>query len=214
MLQMQDTWLQEIRDALQQDAKAGIAQREIAAGQSHWVCKDGLQWHTGKLYIPALPHLRYTLFQEAHNSPSAAHPGINRTIEAMRRHLYWDTITRDVRDWVQLCEVCQKAKASRLRKAGLLQPLPVPLLPWEQVTMDFILGLPRTKQGHDSILVFTDKLTRMIHLAPTTASCTAMEAADLFISTVYKLHGLPRSIVSDRDSRFQVLDCCTLPAAD
>lgn len=188
-LQLQEAWIREIKDALSQDA-------EVEAGSSKWALREDLLWHDG-LYIPALQHL-----QESHGSPSSAHPGISRTIEVMQRHLYWKTLTWDVRDWVQLCEVCQKAKASRLRKAGLLQPLPVPLLPWEQVTMDFIMGLPKTKQGHDCILAFTDKLTRMIHLAATTVNCTAMEAAELFISTVYRLHGLPRLIVSDRDSRF------------
>lgn len=196
-LHVQPTWLEEVRTALVQDEEAQEARRQIAQGTEEWEERDGLL-----LYIHTLMHVRKALFDENHVTPSAGHPGITRTVNLLQRQVYWKTLKRDVRDWVSVCDICQRTKPEHVKKGGLLQPLPTPLLPWEQVTLDFIVGLPKTQEGFDAMLVFTDKLSRMIHIAPTTTTCTAQEAADLFFKNIYKYHGLPGSIISDRDARF------------
>jgi hypothetical protein len=85
---------------------------------------------------------------------------------------------------------------------GLMQPLPIPLYPWQQVSMDLITGLPRTRRGHDAIVVFVCKLTKMVHYAATTTTVNAPQLAEIFFREVVRHHGLPSSILSDRDPRF------------
>ena len=104
--------------------------------------------------------------------------------------------------YVQTCEECQRNKASNQRSAGLLQPLEVPSQRWERVSMDFITHLPRTRSGYDSLLVIVDYITKMMILRPTHSTATAVDTARLFMDAVVRLHGVPRAIVSDRDTRF------------
>src|SRR5207302_383618 len=100
------------------------------------------------------------------------------------------------------CDSCQRIKASQQSPAGLLQPLPIPSQPWEQVSMDFITQLPRTKSRFDAIIVFVDTFSKMVHLVPSRTTATAPETAQIFFDQVFKLHGLPSLIISDRDAKF------------
>jgi transposase InsO family protein len=111
-------------------------------------------------------------------------------------------MNNDVREYIKSCDLCQRIKASQQVPAGLLQPLPIPSRPWEQVSMDFITQLPKTKNGHDAIVVFVDTFSKMVHFVPTKTTATAPDTARLFFDHVFKLHGLPKSIVSDRDAKF------------
>jgi transposase InsO family protein len=103
---------------------------------------------------------------------------------------------------VRSCEPCQQNKPSNRQPAGLLQPLEIADQRWEQITMDFIVQLPKTKSKHDAILVVVDRLSKRIHAIPTTTNVTAPEVAQLFFQNIFRLHGLPRIIVSDRDPKF------------
>jgi len=98
--------------------------------------------------------------------------------------------------------VCQRNKASNQLPGGLLQPLPVPSGKWEQMTMDLITDLPVTKHGHDAVVTFVDRLTKQVHFAATTKSVTAVELAGIFRRVVFRQHGMPRAIITDRDDRF------------
>ncbi|CAI5476246.1 unnamed protein product [Closterium sp. Yama58-4] len=111
-------------------------------------------------------------------------------------------LAADVEDYIRSRDTCQRMKSSRQRKAGLLQPIPPPDRPWQVVTMDFIMALPRTVRGHDAIFVVVDKFSRAAHFIPTHGQVTAEEAATLFVDNVVRLHGVPDSIISDRDPRF------------
>jgi len=108
----------------------------------------------------------------------------------------------EIKHYVSTCTKCQQNKASHEHPQGLLQPLPVPERRWQQVTMDFITQLPMTKSGHDAIVVFVDKLSKMVHIVPTTTTVDAPQVAKIFMREVIRLHGVPESIVSDRDTRF------------
>ena len=108
----------------------------------------------------------------------------------------------NVKAYVQNCHSCQVNKSKTVKPAGLLQPLPIPEGKWDSVSMDFICGLPCSKAGFDSILVIVDRLSKLVHLVPTTTTVTAPEVAKLFVDNVVRLHGVPSSIVSDRDKNF------------
>ena len=108
---------------------------------------------------------------------------------------------QQIRDFVQHCPICQKAKVETTLPAGLLQPLPVPAQVWEDVCMDFITGLP-TSNAHSVIMVIVDRLSKFAHFLPLKADYNSKKVAETFIANIVKLHGMPRSIVSDRDKVF------------
>ena len=116
---------------------------------------------------------------------------------------FWPGRGKTAKEFVRSCDSCQRSKSSRA-KAGLLQPLPVPKEPREDLTMDFIMGLPQTDRRHGAIFVFVDRLTKYVtvHLIPTTSTIGAEGAACLYIDHVFSQHGFSKTIVSDRDPRF------------
>ena len=105
---------------------------------------------------------------------------------------------RDVAAHVDLCDICQRVKAVHQRPAGLLQPLPIPVWKWEEISMDFIVGLPRTQDGYDSIWVIVDRLTKTAHFIPVRTIYTSAKLAELYMSRIVCLHGVPKKIVFDR----------------
>jgi hypothetical protein len=104
----------------------------------------------------------------------------------------------DIAEYVTRCDTCQRVKAEHQRPAGLLQPLDIPTWKWDDISMDFIVGLPRTHKGNDSIWVIVDRLTKVAHFLPVKANYSVSQLAELYVDNILKLHGAPRSIVSDR----------------
>lgn len=131
----------------------------------------------------------------------AGHTGITRTLLRLSSNFYWPQMRKDVANFVAACLTCQQTKYSTQAPAGLLQPLPIPSQVWSHVTMDFITGLPMS-QGKSVIMVVVDRLTKYTHIGSLPHHFTAAKAAELFIEMVVKLHGFPKSIISDRDPVF------------
>jgi hypothetical protein len=120
----------------------------------------------------------------------------------LKREYWWPGMKMDIAEFVARCIVCQQVKIEHQRPAGLLQPLEIPQWKWEQISMDFVEGLPRSQKGHDSIWVIVDRLTKSVHFLPVKSTYKTSQYAELFISEIVKLHGVPVSIVSDRDPIF------------
>ncbi|GIL67083.1 hypothetical protein Vafri_20518, partial [Volvox africanus] len=156
-----------------------------------------------RIVVPNDDALRRDILARFHEDPLAGHPGSTRLVELVRRSFWWPCLVTDAENFVRTCSSCQRNKALSGKGRGLLQPLPVPDAPWESVSMDFVVALPKTEGGYDSVLVMVDRLTKMVHLAPCTSSCTAEQTARLFFDNVVRLHGVPKNVVSDRGSQFR-----------
>jgi hypothetical protein len=155
-----------------------------------------------RLCIPNYDSLQLEIMRDNHDTKIAGHLGVEKTIDAIKRKFHWPRLNRTVKAYVLSCDACQRNKPQQRRPAGLLQPLPIPKGRWEDIAMDYIVQLPRTPRGHDAILVAIDRLTKRAHFIATRTNVTATETAQLFIDHVFRLHGLPRTIVTDRDTRF------------
>ena len=145
--------------------------------------------------------LRLLLLQQNLDCPFSGHPGRDRTLWNLSKHFYRPHMGRSVKDFVKSCDSCQRNKSSK-NKVGLLQPLPVPDQPWHNISLDFIMGLPVTSMKNDAVFTSVDRLTKYVHLIPTTSTIDAEGAAPLYIKHMFSAHGLSKSIVSDRNIRF------------
>ena len=162
--------------------------------------QDGLLYYEGLLYVPEGP-CRLRVLQSRHDFPSAGHFGYNKTMELISRDFWWPQMWKTVKDYVTTCDTCSRSKIPRHRPYGLLQPLPIPETPWTSISMDFIVDLPPSKT-FDSIFVVVDRLTKMAHFIPCHKTVTGEETTRLFVDNVYRLHGLPNDIISDRGTQF------------
>ena len=162
---------------------------------------SGLLFKQGKLFIPpTLPKVRSMLFDQVHSYPTAGHFGSKRTLAKLQRNVFWPKMAKDVTQWVSDCEVCIATK--RLPNATPV-PVPhdVPTECWETMFMDEVSGFP-TSEGCDAIWIFVDKLSKMAHFVPITKSgFDAVALAKIVFGNVFKLHGMPSTIISDRDVR-------------
>jgi hypothetical protein len=120
----------------------------------------------------------------------------------LKRKYWWTGMKVDIADYVARCDICQRVKAEHQRPAGLLQPLNIPVWKWDEISMDFIVGLPKTQKGNDSIWVIVDRLTKVAHFIPVKAKYRGDKLAQLYIDNILRLHGVPSKIVSDRGTQF------------
>ena len=192
-----------IKEGLQHDSLAQTIIQLVREGKTRRFWEDdGLILTKGKrIYVPSYDNLRREVMKECHDSKWAGHPGIHRTLALVGDSYYWPHLKDDVEAYVKTCLVCQQDKIEQGAPAGLLEPLPIPERPWESISMDFIVGLP-TSDGCNWVLVVVDRYSKYATFIPAPKECSAEQAARLFFKHVVKYWGLPRSIVSDRDTRF------------
>ncbi|CAA7022315.1 unnamed protein product [Microthlaspi erraticum] len=171
---------------------------EVTAGaRDDFFLSDGFLFRGFQLCLPDCS-LRLRVIEELH---SEGHVGRDRTLQLVSSSYYWPSLRRDVERFVERCRPCQLAKG-QATNAGLYLPLAIPTQPWTDVSMDFVLGLPRTQRGNDSIFVVVDRFSKMVHFILCKRTTDAFKVAQLFFQEIYRLHGLPTSIVSDRDTCF------------
>lgn len=164
--------------------------------------KNNIIYYKKKMYIPNNKQIKTQIVQEHHDTNVSGHLGVHKTIELVQRHYYWPSMWGEIREYVTTCLPCQQNKPSQQAPMGLLQSIDPPERRWETVTIDLITQLPKTKQGNDAIIVMVDKLTKTVHLHPAKTTITAPQLAKVFMKEVVRHHGLPKSIISDRDPRF------------
>jgi len=163
--------------------------------------KNGILVYHDCIYVPDHMPLRLRLLQIHHDPPAIGHPGQTKTFELLSRQYYWPTMRKDVDQFVRNCNICHRTKAIRHAPYGVLRPFSVPDWPWQHISVDFVTRLPPSKR-FDAICVVVDRLTKQRHLIPCKTTITAEELARLFCDRVFRYHGLPKTIVSDRGPQF------------
>jgi hypothetical protein len=197
-------WLQAVHQEWLQDPKSSHLiqqlQNKAQAPRGYSWLQDELRYK-GRLYLSKESKLKSTVLSELHATPIAGHSGFTKTYDRVKRSFFWDGMKQDIRKFVAECEVCQRNKGETVKSPGTLQPLPIPPDIWKDISMDFIIGLP--KSGNKSvIMVVVDRLSNYAHFCALHHPFTASTVAQIFMDQVFKLHGMPNSIVSDRDPTF------------
>jgi len=177
--------------------KAGV--KELRGDE--WKIEGELVLKERKVYVPKDEELRVEVIQLHHDVPAAGYGGRWKTVELVTRNYWWPGVTRDVGKYVKGCDLCQRIKNRTEELVGKLKLSEVPKKPWSHLTVDFITKLP-VVAGKDVVLVVYDRLSKITHFVATTEGMSAEGLARLFRDNVWKLHGLPESVVSDRGPQF------------
>jgi len=199
--------LEEVRKSKVKDDKVVKAVEEMKRTgvkilrDEEWREVDGIMYKEGKVYVPKDKKLRTEIIRLHHDTPIGGHRGQWKTVELVTRNFWWPGITKEVKRYVEGCNTCQRNKNRTEQLAGKLMPNSIPERPWTHISADFITKLPLA-QGYDSILVVVDRLTKIVHFIPTTEKTSVEGLTRLFRDNVWKLHGLPESIISDRGPQF------------
>ncbi|GKE19491.1 RNA-directed DNA polymerase [Tanacetum coccineum] len=179
---------------------AGIWQKCQDQPYPPFIIHDGFLFKGNRLCIP-ICSLQESIIEEGHARGLAGHFGVTKTLAWLSDHFYWPRMKQDISRFVERSRVCKVAK-TRSINAGLYQPLPVPAAPWVDISLDFVLGLPRTQRNKDSIMVVVDRFSKMAHFIPCNKTFDASKGACLFLQEIVRLHGVPKTITSDRDVKF------------
>ena len=145
--------------------------------------------------------MRLNLIKEKHSDGLVGHFGIDKTLGLLKEKCYWPQMYKDVQKFVKSFWVCQDAKGVS-QNTGLYTPITISEKPWTDISMDFVLRLPKTMKGYDSIFFVVDRFSKMAHFIPCKKTSDAEHVAELFFKEIVRLHGLPKSIISDRDNKF------------
>jgi RNase H-like domain found in reverse transcriptase/Integrase zinc binding domain/Reverse transcriptase (RNA-dependent DNA polymerase)/Integrase core domain/Chromo (CHRromatin Organisation MOdifier) domain/gag-polyprotein putative aspartyl protease len=171
----------------------------LEASQGLLYLREGLSL---RLVIPPVPVVITALLMEAHDATWAGHLGRDKTLAKLKALFVWQGMYEAVNAYVTSCLACQQSKKSNVQPPGQARMLPIPNQKWESISMDFITGLPPAKSGNDAIWTVVDKLSKRVHFIPIKSTITAVQCAEVFKDNIFKLHGMPRVVLSDRDSKF------------
>jgi hypothetical protein len=159
-------------------------------------------WFKNRLVVPEVPELQQLILDEAHLTRFSTHPGSNKMYHDLKQRFWWTKMKIKIARYVAKCDTCQKVKAMHLKSARELRPLPIPSWKWEDISMDFIVGLPKTSKGFYSIWVIVDRLTKSAHFLPVQITYPANRCAKLYLERIISLHGVPKTNVSNRGTQF------------
>ena len=183
----------EVIKAVEEMKQAGVKMLR----DKKWREVNGIMYKEEKLYVPKDEKLRAEIIQLHYDILAGGHKGQQKTVELVTRNFWWSGVTKEVKQYVEECDTCQQNKNCTEQPVRKLIPNSIPKKPWAHISVDFITKLPLA-QGYDSILVVVDRLTKIVYFIPTTEKTLAEELARLFKDNIWKLYGLPESIISDR----------------
>ena len=189
--QSQDPQMIKLKEEIEKEKKAEFQIRD-----------DGMIVKGQRMCVPEYGELKRDIMEEAHSSAYAMHPGSTKMYRTLKEHYWWNGMKKEIANFVSRCLTCQQVKAEHQKPAGKIQLLPIPVWKWEKITMDFVTGLPRTQRQHNAIWVIVDRLTKSAHFLPVNVEDSLEKLAQLYVDEIVRLHGVPISIVSDRDPRF------------
>ena len=195
---------QMIVNAQKNDAKLKELAQLVSTGDKTDFAIDG---SGGLLYknilcVPNDMELKKKILYESHNTVFTMHPGSNKMYQDMKQSYWWQGMKNDISEFVAKCLTCQQVKAEHQVPFNLLNPLPIPQWKWDNITMDFVSSFPLSQKKHDVIWVIVDRLTKSAHFLPIRLDYSMDRLVDLYVNEIFRLHGIPVSIVSDRDPRF------------
>jgi len=203
-VQAKSSLVERIKTTQYEDEQLCKYRDEVTTGKSERMMVDGAGMLRlgNRLCVPNIGGLRRVILEEAHNSRYTMHPGSTKMYHDLKQLYWWEGMKKDIANFVSSCLTCQQVKAEHQRPAGLLQEIQIPEWKWERVTMDFVVGLPRTLRGYDSVWVIVDRLTKSAHFLPVKTTYGGVKYAQIFMNEIVRLHGVPISIISDRGSQF------------
>jgi hypothetical protein len=201
---VQPSWTEDIELSYAQDTLCQDLIAHATAGTalpSNYTFQSGILRYKGRIVVGSDNVLKNKLLDTFHSSPLGGHSGIRASYQRIKRIFQWPNMKKDVETFIQQCPTCQRAKTEHCHYPGLLVPLPIPDMAWSHISMDFVEGLPKSN-GKEVILVVVDRLTKYSHFIPLAHPFTVNTVVQAFLDNVFKLHGLPLSIVTDRDRIF------------
>lgn len=196
--------IQHIDNACKKDPESTVIIDALTRGiatKKNFSLVQGRLLYKGKIFVPASTEWRAKILHEYHASLIAGHSGYLRTLARLSKNFAWPGMRREVKLYVASCDQCQRQRYEAVHPPGLLQPLPIPEQTWEDISMDFVEGLP-VSDGYNAIMVVVDRLSKYAHFIAVSHPFTAAQIATIFMRDIFRLHGLPKRIVSDRDPIF------------
>jgi hypothetical protein len=203
-IELEPTLEQDIRKGQKDDEKINEIRQLIRDGKGKDFCEDveGVVWFKDRLCVPDIKSIRELILKEAHETAYSIHLSSEKMYQDLKKRFWWYGMKREISEHVVVCDSCQRIKAEHQRPADLLQPLQIPQWKWDEIGMDFIVGLPCTRTGYDSIWVVVDRLTKVTHSIPVKTTYNSAVLAKLYMSRIVCLHGVLKKIVSDRGTQF------------
>ncbi|KAF5790439.1 putative nucleotidyltransferase, Ribonuclease H [Helianthus annuus] len=194
----------QIRDAQVEALKAENIRAESLRGSRQRLERkeNDAYYVNGRIWVPLYGDLRELVMDEAHKSRYSVHPGSDKMYHDLKTTYWWPGMKASIATYVGKCLTCARVKVEYQKPSGPLQQPEIPKWKWEQISMDFVTGLPRSQRGNDTIWVIVDRLTKSAHFLPIKETDKFSTLADIYLKEVVSRHGVPTSIISDRDARF------------
>ncbi|GAU10407.1 hypothetical protein TSUD_417730 [Trifolium subterraneum] len=204
MLKLTNPFLKKIRECQKEDEKLMKRVALVIDGRENdfKVDENGVVRFRGRVCVPDVPELKNMIFDEGHKSGLSIHPGLVKMYQDLKKLFWWPRMHKEIAEYVYACLVCQKSKIEHQKPSGLLQPLFIPEWKWDSIAMDFVGGLPKTAKGNEVIWVVVDRLTKSAHFIAIKIGMLVPKLAEIYVEQIIRLHGIPSSIVSDRDPKF------------
>jgi hypothetical protein len=214
-LKLELVLLQRIIYAQRNDEGMKHIHEKIEASKANCFRKDdqGIVWFNNRIVVPKNDEIRQQILDEAHLSRYSIHPGSTKMYHNLKQHYWWTKMKIEIARYVARCDTCRRVKAIHMKTTGPFQSLPIPTWKWEDISMDFIVGLPRTTKGYDSIWVIIDRLMKIAHFLPVKTYYPVITYAQMYIARILKCRIVELNLYPNSGKNFTnpwVLNCSTV----